>query len=255
MLKILVLILFITTHTYAQNIVVENYCFSSTAESLKAQASSKYLMLPADSIEAKGECFSLFTTETRRELIQRYLRNNYPQLTVTFSSAERSADEMCSLKVEKIKNSNSTQTNAQVKTFGSVNVGNSSSSGKEVSQIKVMSGSSFELQVDTQKISGKCRFINSSRFEIEFSMLFIPKPITPPVPDGVIVVLENPPLPEVQQGTSLSTTVQIGKGDRLEIGSIVKDLNEKGVQASLTPQLSYEKTEGQSTEKIYLLVD
>jgi hypothetical protein len=253
--KILIFLLFITSHSYAQNIVVETYCFSSEAQSVKAQQSSKYLMLPADRIEPKGECFSLFTTESRRELIQKYLLSSYPQMTVSYSSMERSASEMCNLRVEKIKNQNTFRTKAQIQALGMASVGETTSNSKEVSQMKAMSGAPFELQVDQQKIEGKCRYITATKYEIEFSMQFIPRPLIPPVPEGTVVIIQNPPTSEVQQGTSLSTTVQLSQGEKIEIGSIAKNLAEKGHSASLIPKLSYEKTEGSSQEKIYLLME
>jgi hypothetical protein len=255
MLKILIILLLITTSSYAQNIVVETYCFSSENQAKQAMGSSKYLMLPSDRIEPKGECFSLFTTEARSELIRKYLQNSYPQMSVTYSSTERSAKEMCDLKVEKIKKIDSFQSKAQIQAMGGISIGQSNSDTKEISQIKVLSGADFDLQVDEQKISGKCRYINSTKYEIAFSMQFIPRPIVPPAPEGTIVIIQNPPHMEVQQGTSLSTTVQISQGEKIEVGSIVKDLMDKGVEASLVPKLSFEKQDRKSEEKIYLQID
>lgn len=69
------------------------------------------------------------------------------------------------------------------------------------------------------------------------------------------MIIQNPPPMEVQQGTSLSTTVQISQGERVEVGSIVKDLMDKGVEASLVPKLSFEKQDGKSEERIYLMIE
>ncbi len=253
--KFILVTLLITSHAYAQNIAVETYCFNSSATALKAESSAKYLMLPSDRIENKGNCFSLFANETRRELIQKYLLNSYPDMTVSYSSMEQTSKDMCSLKVEKIKSINMLRTKAQISALGGASTSQTTSNATETSQMKAMSGAPFELQVDTQKIEGKCRYINSTKYEIEFSMKFIPRPIIPPAPEGTIVVLNNPPAIETQQGTSLSTTLQINQGDRIEIGNIVKSLNEKAQSASLTPQVSFEKTEGKSQEKIFLMID
>lgn len=255
MKKLIIPLLFITFQSQAQNIVVETYCFSSLPDSTKAQKSAQYLMLPSDRTEPKGECFSLFTTEARRELIQKYLHNSYPQMTVSYSSAEKSAQDLCSMKVEKIKTQNVFRTKAQIMALGGASTGQTTSESKEVSQIKALSGASFVLQVDQQKIEGKCRYINSTKYEIEFSMEFIPHPILPPAPEGTIVIVQNPPPAEIQQGTSLKTTVQLSQGEKLEIGNIVKDLEQKAHEASLIPKLSYEKNEGQSQEKIFLQID
>lgn len=249
----ILLFVFLANPLFAQDLQVETYCFSSTSESLKAQSSAKYLMTSQDKIEDKNECFSLFTSSTRRELIQKYLLQNYPNMKVSFSSEERSASETCHIRVEKIKNSNTQRSTFSLKNAPGVQ--NSTSQGKETSQIKVLSGAPFELRVDQQKIEGKCRYINANQFEITFSMKFIPRPLIPPVPEGVTVVIQNPPQPETQTGTNLSTTIQLAKGQRVEMGSIVKDLNDKAQSASLAPEFKYEKTEGVQEEKIYLALD
>ena len=45
------------------------------------------------------------------------------------------------------------------------------------------------------------------------------------------------------------------QGEKIEVGSIVKDLMDKGVEASLVPKLSFEKQDRKSEEKIYLQID
>lgn len=241
---------FLANPIFAQDIQVETYCFSSVTESLKAQSSARYLMTSQDKIEDKNECFSLFTSNTRRELIQKYLLQNYPNMKVSFSSEERSAAETCHIQVERIKNSNTERSSFSLKKAPGIEKTNSQ--GKETSQIKVLSGAPFELRVDQQKIEGECLYITPNRYEITFSMKFIPRPLLPPVPEGVTVVIQNPPPPETQTGTNLSTSVQLLKGQRIEMASIVKDLNDKAQSASLVPEFRYEKSEGVQEEKIYL---
>lgn len=243
-----IIFLFVTNFLFAQETVIETYCFSTTAQASKAQQSARYLMTAADQIETRGSCFSLFTTNTRRELIQKYLLNSYPDMRIEFSSVERSAKEMCDLLVEKTKSENSSN-------YSLNRIGQELSSGKEVTQLKSMSGAPFELRVDQQKIKGTCRYISPTRYEIEFTMEFIPRPIIPPTPPGTIVLINNPPAPQSQKGTNLSTTVQISQGERIEIGSIVKDLTDKGHAVSLIPSIEVKINEGRSLEKIYLMLN
>ena len=241
------LFIFFLFQVSAQDIVVETYCFSSVGESLKAQQSAKYLMLPADKIENKEICFSLFTTESRRELIQKYLFNSFPQMRIDYSSAENTKDETCELIVEKIKKSNGSD-------FGLTRFEQKNKDSREISQLKVMSGAPFELSVNEQKLTGNCRYITPTRYEINFSMKFIPKPIIPAVPEGAIVVINNPTPPEPQTGTNLTTIVQVNKGERIELGSIVRDLTDKGHAVSLVPFIDINRMEGQSSEQIFLML-
>lgn len=250
-------LLFISLATFqalADNISIETYCFPSIHESQKAQESAKYLLLPQDKIEAKGECFSVFANETRRELTQKYLLSSYPRMKVSFSSAESSMNEVCDLQVEKTKMSSKTNSHIQISNSGHAGSQHRTESSQEKSYIKAMSGHPFELLVDQQKIAGKCRYITSHRYEIEFSMQFIPKPIISGLPEGATVIVTNPPVPPDQIGTSLSTTVQLMKGQMIEIGAIAKKLNDQGSSISLVPQFGLEKTDNDSQEKIYLMI-
>lgn len=250
----LLFISLITFQALADNISIETYCFPSANESQKAQESAKYLLLPQDKIEVKGECFSVFASETRRELTQKYLLSSYPRMKVSFSSAERLMNEVCDLQVEKTKMGKKANHHIQIGNSGLAGSQHSTESLQEKSYIKAMSGHPFELLVDQHKMAGKCRYITSDRYEIEFSMQFIPKPIISGLPEGATVIVTNPPLPQDQTGTSLSTTVQLMRGQMIEVGSIAKKLNDQGSSISLIPQFGLEKTEHDSQEKIYLMI-
>lgn len=244
---------FIVSTASAQDLVVETYCFPNEATSLKAQKSAQYMMLPSDRIEPKGSCFSLFTTDARRELIQKYLFNSYQQMRVDYSSVESATDE-CQLSVEKIKTQNSQSIQMKTGYNPRAQTRERNKESKEHSQIRVMSGAPFELKVDDQEITGICRYINPTRYEITFSMKFIPKPIVPSAPPGTIVVINNPPSMKNQTGTNLSTTVQMNKGERIELGSISKKLEDQGHEVSLVPEVSVGKKDGQTHEKIFLMI-
>lgn len=249
------LLLIITTSTYAQNIVVEKYCFNSTAESIKAQDLAKNLLLGSDKIAAEDECFSLFVDPNRRELIQKYIRNSYPQMSVGFSSVESTSQDMCGINVEKIKTVSNTQTKARIEALSGASIGTNSSTSTENSQIRVMSNAPFELFVDEERIQGKCKFVSPSRYEIEFAMIFVPRPVIPTVPENTAVIIATPVQPPPTQGTSLTTVIQLNRGEKLEIGSIVKDLTNQASKADLLPSLSLGKNRETSQERIYLNIE
>ena len=245
MKKLFLSILFITTSAYAQ--MIDTYCFNTPAESVQAQNSIRNLLLAGDTIDSQDECFMLTIAESRRELIMKYLRNSQPSMKLGSPVLQNRAVEMCSLKVEKVKTYNAVQTQAQaqINSIPTATIGNTSSKSTETSQIKTLANTPFDMQIDQNKIQGKCKFRSSTRYEIEFSMIFVPKPII----QGVVTP------PEPQQGTSLSTVVLLNQGEKLEIGGVVKDLTEKASKADLLPQFSYDETQGQSQEKIYLTID
>lgn len=254
MIKILPFFLILLSNAFAQEMVVETYCFQSEQEALKARESAKYMMLPSDRTEPKESCFSVFTHESRRELIQKYLLNSFPKMRVDYSSSETTSKDDCQLLVEKVKIENKESIFLQSGKNPQGRVRESTKSTREVSQLRVMSGAPFELKVDEQEISGKCRYITPSRYEITFTMRFVPKPIVPEMAPGTTVVINNPSQIKHQTGTNLATTVQMNKGEKLEIGNIVKDLTNEAAHASLIPKIQIDKSKGEAQEKIYLMI-
>lgn len=212
------------------------------------------MMLSSDRMESKGSCFSLFTNDTRRVLIQKYFMNSYPQMRIDYSSLEASSNELCELVVEKVKTENKENISFQSGKSPQGKIQQYSRNAKERSELKALPNAPFELTVDEQQLTGKCRYINPSRYEITFSMKFIPKPIIPAAPPGTEGIINNPPPIENQTGTSLTTTVQLNKGERVELGSITRNLKDQGQKISLVPKMKIEKGNEDSEEKIYLMI-
>jgi hypothetical protein len=69
------------------------------------------------------------------------------------------------------------------------------------------------------------------------------------------VILTNPTPPPDQQTSKLVTTLQLNSGQRIEIGSVVKDLRDKKSQADISPEIRYEVRDGMSQEKVFLSIE
>lgn len=219
---------------------VEQYCFSSPSRMELVLNKTKPLLLPSDQINKESHCFTLQLPEHRRELIQNYIRGIAPDLKVTFSSAEIRRDP-CKLKVEKIGSNNSSDINISLEEASSKN---QKLENKETMQIQTLK--EFQLVVNQEAIKGECRYINQDRYEIKIAVAKFPKPI-------LYNSVENTPKDE--QTFSLQTQLQLNRGERINIGSTVKDIRAKEHSIKIEPSAEYKDLDGNINEQVYLSLE
>jgi hypothetical protein len=226
--------------TIAQEHVVERYCYPSDAKALSAYRSAKMISVPSDKLETEGACLMIHMFEHRRELFQNYLSQLDTQMVTSFSSAEIRR-EPCRLKIEKVKTSESKsiggkgspreiKANALLKEKGC----------NEIYQIQT--SKDFELAVNQDVIKGRCRSITTDRYEIILQVRKYPLPAQPTM------------APVDQETIMLSTSLQLRTGDRVEIGSTVKELRDKNQRLELTSVETTEQT-NLDRETVFLSIE
>lgn len=243
-------ILFITLAFAAEEeSSVETYCFTSEAARARVEKKLATILVPSDKTEAERNCLTVSMRPHRRELIQNFTQNLEPGMNITFSSAEIKRSP-CELRVEKVRAMKKENTGVQVSQFPGAVTSEVDESSKDVMQIQTLE--KFSLTVAQDVIEGECRFINKDLYEITISARRDPKPIVPPnLPPGAIVVVTTPP--EAQKTMALSTSLQLSRGSRVELGSIVKDLRKKNSDVSIKPEAQWESSAGQEEEKVFLM--
>lgn len=243
-----IMLLLFSTLAFSEDMSSEKYCFTSVNQSLIAKQKFGGLQVPSDVVTSDEHCLMIQMRPHRRELIQRYMLSTFPGVSISFSSEEIKR-EHCILKVEKVKNKNSDNTEAGFNQGITLNQSNSTSDGSETMTIQTLKD--FELSVDQDQIKGTCRYITPSRYEITIEVRKNIKPIVPVVlPPGQVVVTNQPPAD--QETSSLETQLQLNKGERIEIGEIVKKLKNKDNNININPSLNIETSSQNSVEKVFL---
>lgn len=246
-----IMLLLFSLHASADDVASEKYCFTSPAESSLAKDKFRAVQVPSDQLTMDGRCFTIQMSEHRHELVQRFIRSSFPHVAITFSS-EDLRREPCKLKVEKEKSKQGDSFEVGINQGPAINQTTSNGSGTDVMKIQTLKD--FNLTVDQDEIRGNCRFINPNRYEIKLEVRKNPKPIVPTtLPPGTIVVLNETP-PD-QETSTLMTTIQLNRGERIEVGSTVKNLREKGHDVSIQPNLKIETSSQISAEKVFLSLD
>jgi hypothetical protein len=238
----------------ADDPVIEEYCFASAPKMKEVSGRLKFILVPADKLQENANCFTVATPPHRRELIQGYIRRLEPAVQIAFSSVEIKRDP-CEIKVEKQK------TKRLQNTAVGVDVGMvPSASTEQVIQdrndvTKIQTLKDFELTVNQDIIKGECRVINANRYEINIEVIKEARPLIPPVPAGTVVLVPDAQIPKDQETSRLQTTLQLNRGERIELGNVVGQLKNNGKKIDLDSGVGLELNQGTQSEKIFLSID
>lgn len=213
----------------------EKYCFSTAEEGLTAKHKFKAVQIPSDQVTQDENCLIIQMRPHRREIIQRYILSSFPHASISFSSASITR-EPCLLKVEKEKINKSTNLSVINQQLSAQKEQGATT---EVMQIQTLK--EFAFTVDQDEIKGSCRFINSNRYEISIEVR----------KNAKLPIAGNLPPPD-QETMTLQTVLQLTRGEKIELGSIVRNLKHKDGQIDLTPKIEIGSMNQQETEKVFL---
>lgn len=242
-----IMLLLFSTLSFAEDMASEKYCFSVSP--LVAQKKFSGIQVPSDVVTIDENCLVIQMRPHRRELIQRYMLSSIPGARVAFSSEDLQR-EPCKLKVEKVKSKNKDTINVDLnQQSGSISQTESTGSANETMDIQTLKD--FELTVDQDQVKGTCRYINQNRYEIALEVRKNIKPIVPvALPPGTIVVMNQPP-PDQETGI-LQTQIQLSRGERIELGGVIKKANGKDRTVDIKPEFNIETSDQNSSEKVFL---
>lgn len=239
---------------WAHEPVIEEYCYSSSSQMKASSKRLKFILLPVDKIEENDDCLTVSTPSHRRELLQNYARKLDPSVQVRFSSVESKRDP-CNIKVEKVKSAQSQSISGSVNTQLIAHASGEKSDQNMTEVMSIRTDKDFELTVNQDSITGSCKAINADRYSIELVVKKVAEPLYPGLPPNSVVVVSGAQLPPDQETSHLATTLQLNRGEKIEIGSIIKDLKKTTKNADIISKGRIETTVGAATEKVFLTID
>ncbi len=231
-----------TFNVIAQVSSIEKYCYSSVERMQTNRARAKSILLPSDQVSEEEACLVIQMREHRRELIQSYLRNLDPSVSITYSTAETKRDP-CKLKVEKIRSLQNTVIDGSLDQKPQLTQTTTTNESKDTIQITTIR--EFELKANLDVIKGKCNYINPNHYEISIEVRKLALP--------VLIGAAIPTSP--QESETYSTTLSLRSGERVEMASIVKKLKGNSSEISSIPQVQIDSSNGADVEQVFLSID
>jgi hypothetical protein len=246
-----ILLLLFSAFLMAQDeTVTEKYCFSST-DILVARKKLNMIEVRSDSVSIDGNCLVSVMKSHRRELIQKYLISNFEDMSITFSSEEM-RKEPCKLKIEKEKINHALDLDINLNQ-NKVHVNAINSGGQESEEMQIQTIKEFQLSVDQAEVIGKCTSLNPDRYIVAIEVKKNPKPLGPQnLPQGSVIIMNQPPAE--QETMLMKTEVQLSRGERINLGEIVKNLKKEKKSGEIPASVGAETQNHKQTEKVFLSI-
>ena len=203
---------------------MRQYCFKRSVSLSRVKNYLNQIKLEKDiiTLNPTSNCITVGVDEERVELFRKYLSMNY-QFTTSGNQNLRKRE--CLFEVETVRDTSRKKTSAK---FGSkihINGNTTNNSRKSVSNLRVMESKLAQLFVNDTLVSVSCQ-ITGKLVEISISL--------------------------GNKRTSLTTTVQVSKGQRIDLGSVVEDLSQKSSGASISAGVNYSKVSGSKKSSVFL---
>jgi len=207
------------------------FCFYDTPTTIQAANYLNDFLIKDESLIPRRDmnCLDVLVKPARANLFEKLLASKFSMKKMPLQGNESISDKRCDLVVEK-------ETFSQMKT-GEIGVRVKSFKLKDRNQIQqeksksflvLMHGKTASLHVNEEEILVKCFMIRADRYQLEFYLK--------------------------GQDNSLSSTVSLVKGQRLEVGGLVKTLNSKDQNIDLPNTGITTKTKGERSDHIWLMI-
>lgn len=205
---------------------LRQYCFEKSVSLDRVKIYLSQITLEKDiiTLNRSRHCISIGVEESRAELFQKYLSMNY-KFKESGNSAIRSRE--CLFEVETVNSSHATTSKAK---FGQkIHLGSakSDSEGRSTSMIRVMERKLAQLFVNDTLVTISCS-IRGKVTAVEVSL--------------------------GDKKTSLSTSIELTRGQRVDLASVVTDLSNKTSDISSSTGVQYSKTSGSKKSNVFLIL-
>ncbi|WP_157765819.1 hypothetical protein [Halobacteriovorax marinus] len=223
-------LLFISILFLAQSklfaVELRQYCFPRNTSLTEVKKYLNQIKLDGDIININNSlhCLTVGVEEKRVGLFQKFLSMNYKFTTRGDNTISKNE---CQFEVETLRSGNKKTRGLKVGSRNDVRDRDSSYSGKSTSSIRVVEGKLAQLFVNDTLIAISCS-VRGRVTEVNINL-------------GT-------------KKTNLVTTIQIRKGQRVDLGSVVQDLSNKNSEVSLSKGIQYSKTTGEKRDQVYLIL-
>jgi hypothetical protein len=244
-----ILLLFFSTFLSAQDeTATEKFCFSST-DIMAVRKKLTMIEVSSDSISVDGKCLVAVMKTHRRELIQKYLLSNFQDMSIAFSS-ENLRKESCKLRIEKEKVKQGDDLDINLNR-DKLQVTLDENRGHATEEIQIQTIRDFQLSINQDEIFGKCTPLSPDRYIIALEIKKNPKPLVDQnLPPGSVIIMDRP-APD-QETMLLKTEIRLSRGERINIGNIVKNLKTDNAAANSSPSGTAKAQDQKQSEMVFL---
>ena len=236
-LKSRIIFLFLITGSTSGAVV--DYCFSHNQSLSTVHQHLKTVLSPQDEVilNESSHCLNVvMKNDYKEELYRKWILKKFSLVNSTrihqsamVSNAKPVAQKQhCRLEVERVSHLQRRTTKGSLSKQSVVNQTSIKSNGSQKSSLLLGIGSPGSLRVDDDYINVICKSRNASRVFLDISL--------------------------TGRNSSVSTSLSIERGQKVNLASIVEDLNNKYKRLSLAQGLEVEETKGSKSFDYFLRI-
>ncbi len=202
----------------------QSYCFNRSVNLNEAERFVKNILTPSDKVRKNTalNCLEILIDSERVELVEKYLSSRY-QTHTNFQQIQSS----CDMEITEISVVNKQTDTVKIGRSNNIKRSNENNNNKTVSSIKTMTGKWSSIEMYDSSVDIKC-----DKRGVSYDI-------------------------EVRIGSAngfLSTSRNVRVGETLDLGAIIKDINEKNKSVSIDQGLVNSKTNGQDRKTYQLTI-
>lgn len=207
----------------------ESFCFQ---RNINLEAVKRHVLTitsPQDRvyIQEKDHCLEIDTSPTKRELLQKWIGKKYQTINIPSSlSPSQDLGKPCLLAVEKTMKEDSKTKEFSVGQRNAFQETIVKGSGTSTSSLVLGKGSQGFIQVNDQRVELTCVGAGSNAYQVKVSLASL--------------------------NQALATQVRVLKGQKMNLGQVVEDLNKEAVSKGIPLGYRKKKRQGQATFEYFL---
>ncbi|OUR93463.1 hypothetical protein A9Q84_18490 [Halobacteriovorax marinus] len=224
--NLIFLILILTSSVHAMDL--RGFCFSRRVSLDQVENYLKQITAPNDIIlkNTNKHCIEIGVAGNRSGLFDKFISMNY-NVTSRYGGGALTRGRECNFEIENVKNLDRESDEYSIGKKNRLKKTQETSVSKSTSNLRVMEGKLAQLHVGSTLISLSCSGAGRVT-EVSVSL--------------------------GSKRTNIITTVQVYRGQRVNLGGIVDDLSNKERELSIKKGASLTKSKGKRTEEFYLIL-
>jgi hypothetical protein len=173
-------------------------------------------------------CIEIFTTIKKEDLFTRLAKLKYPQIQIKSTSYIASDKKLCRIKIEKIVNNGQQLRYININKRSKLGETDNKSASSEISNLLVSNAKSGSISINGSTYKLLCHYRNKNLYDISITA--------------------------TSEDSAISTNLSLAKGQRIEIGSSLKKINDGDTNIGIPTGIVHRKKSGDKLIKIYLSI-
>lgn len=214
------------------------FCFNANVNLSSVKSYLGPILARGDRVYSRGimNCVEIPKAESRFALFEKWLNRRY-RIKSSYVGSGKSYQQTatnhvkanCKILIRKETKGQSTSNDISIQKNGRLSQTVTNSSGGVSSRLLLGTGKKGHIRVNSQRVGLVCTKKGADNYEIDVSL-------------------------EARSG-SVSTSVQVSRGNRINIGQVVEDLNNRSRNLDINRGANFKNTKGQTTHNYYLSIE